>query len=174
MITFDNRLNTYYEFIKEINKSISGFNKYLSDKNIIPPFNTESEEFKLNFLNITKYSWKDLRIPCAEKKGVYFIFGYNTNINKCSLYIGKASSRTSSIFSRITNHLRKDRNNTNYFMYDLAGNNHILEYILPLDLSTSGMNIFSNSLEEYLIINLSQSLLLLNGTNNRNLTTAST
>lgn len=156
----------YNKMIDIINQNISDFNKYLNPDYYIPLVDIEKIIDDSFFTCLTDKTWQELRFPNAEKKGVYFIFGYNSqNPTETSLYIGKASF-TSTIGRRLASHLGKDRNSENYTMYDLAGNIHNLEYILSLDLESKGLDIFASSLEEFLIKSSKRDIHLLNGTGN--------
>ena len=63
-----------------------------------------------------------------------------------SIYIGKASF-SSKIGKGLYAHLTKDRNNSNYTMRDVYGNDHILEYIFSIDLEATGSEVLSSSLK---------------------------
>jgi hypothetical protein len=158
----------YINMVEIVNKNITRFNELLASSNPIPLIEQDKVYDDKYFTKLTETTWFELRFPNAEKKGIYLIFGYDSkDFSKKSMYIGKASF-SSSIGKRLYNHLIKDKDNDNYTMYDLSGNIHNLEYVFGLDLETRGLDIFSSSLEEFLIRNVKYDIALLNGTGNFN------
>ena len=161
------RMKSYQNMIDIINQSLFNFNNYLSKDNLIPMISKDLLHDNSYFTDLNKCSWLDLRFPSGERKGIYFIFGYNDSINKESLYIGKASFK-STIGKRMYSHLNKDKNSKFYTMHDLQGNNHNLNFVLSLDLESNGLYLFASSIEEYLITMVKDKIYLLNGTGNFN------
>lgn len=158
----------YLENIKVINNSIEDFNKLLNPNNHVPNINIDKLEDETYCTSLMNKSWEELRFPLsAEKKGIYFIFGYNPEEKtKYVTYIGKASNPTSTIGKRLHSHLLKYKNHNSYLMNDAVGNPHILEYVLGVELESVGLNLLSSSLEEYLIQNVRDHIKLLNATGN--------
>lgn len=154
--------------IEIVNNSISKFNEFLIPTRQLPKIDLDKIHDNSYFTKLTEISWLDLKFPNAEKRGIYFIFGYDSkDKSRRAMYIGKASF-SSTIGRRLYAHLKKDSNNENYTMNDLSGNIHYLEYVLGLDLESAGMNIFSSAIEEFLIQNVKTEIALLNGTGNYN------
>lgn len=156
----------YLKMIEIINSRISKFNEFLIPSRQLPMIDKDKINDNSYFTKLTEISWLDLRFPNAEKRGIYFIFGYDAkDQSRRAMYIGKASF-SSSIGKRLYAHLKKDSYNENYTMNDLNGNVHHLEYVFGLDLESVGLNIFSSAIEEFLIQNVKSEIYLLNGTGN--------
>ena len=156
----------YIKMIEIINDSISKFNEFLSPNYQIPLIDLSKIDDNKQFTRLRGTTWRDLALPNATKRGVYFIFGHDSqDVSLKSAYIGKASYG-SSMGIRMHNHLVKDKNNENFTMGDLSGNIHHFEYVYGLDMESSGLAIFSSALEEFLILNVREKIKLLNGTGN--------
>ncbi len=159
--------NEYCRMVDVVNHQINRFNKeYLNSNHYLPSIDTTKYHDNNHFTKLTKTTWNDLSIPNATKKGVYFIFGKDSNdFSKKAMYIGKASF-SSKIGLRVLAHLSKDKYNANYTMNHKNGNIYIFEFIYGLDLESFGLHIFSSALEEFLIQNVKNEISLLNGTGN--------
>ena len=155
----------YVQMVETINKIIIEFNKILDPKFKIPDLDLNKVYDNSCFTCLKNTTWNDLKFPNSEKKGIYFLVGYDSqNIDKKVMYIGKASFN-SKIGRRLYNHLTNDRNNSQYTM-NAKGHIHILDYIFSIDLETTGLESISSSLEEYLILNSKDKINLLNGIGN--------
>jgi hypothetical protein len=151
-------MKKYMQIINEINNCLIDFNQIIKVKYAIPLICMESLKDTNYFVPVIHQEWDSWSFPNGGDTGIYFIFAKHKD--KIGLYIGKASFK-SNIGKRLTSHLSKDRNNANYILVDNENTKFIVQYILSIPL-ISNKNILSNSLEEYLILNLKSKILLFN------------
>ena len=156
----------YKTAIEMINSSITSFNKFLSTSYLIPIFKFDTMIKEKRWVEIIHGNWDAFSFPTGEKRGVYFIFGYEINTpKKNGLYIGKASFN-SSIGKRLWSHFNPYRSDSHFIMNGYNNERYILDYMASIDLDTCGLPFMASALEEYLISELRNRINLINGTGN--------
>ena len=156
----------FLDSVNAINKKIADFNQHMNLKYQIPALDPDRMEAEKNGVRIPHGSWYDWQFPNAEKRGVYFIFGWKkSNPSENGLYIGKASF-SNSMGARLANWLRPCKESEQFEMNGKNGEKYVLDYISTLDLDRINIGFMASALEEYLITKLNNELILLNGTGN--------
>lgn len=158
----------YSEIVNEINKGIKEFNKYLSPKIVFNLLDDNYLSNKLTSWRLQEESWDQRSFPSGDSKGIYFIFGENSeNHEKLGVYVGKASHSNSFIGGRLHSHLNSpDRNEKVYKMKHKEGFIYYLEFVttIPMD----EFPFLASALEEFLIYYLkSANIDLLNHIGNK-------
>ena len=159
-------MNTrYLPVIEAINQRIIAFNQYLNPPHKISVFDPCRMLEEKNCIQIVHGNWNAFGFPNSEKRGVYFIFGYEKTSDKNGLYIGKASF-SSSIGKRLNPRLRPYKNSDHFEMNGYRNEKYILEYMASIDFDSLNLRFLAPALEEYLITELKSDLNLINGTGN--------
>jgi hypothetical protein len=152
----------YIEIVKVINELIGDFNKFLNTDFKINQFDLNEVNNKQYFTYLLKKQWDDFRFPNSEKRGVYFIIGYNSVLpENRAVYIGKSSFKHK-IGKRFYSHLSRYRDAEQYVMTDKNGAEFFVEYIFSIDLETPGTEFLASSLEEFMILKAKDKIHLLN------------
>ena len=147
----------YFEIVEKINEGIVQFNKFLSSDHQLMLLNEAYLADSNPSWKLLDEGWEDRTFPNGNSRGVYFIFGKNSENNESSaVYVGKASYSDSMIGKRLYSHLNTpSRNERIYPMNHKSGSKYHLEFIttIPLD----NVPFLASALEEYLIAYLRDS-----------------
>ena len=155
-------MRKYTTEFESINNTISQFNKYLSPSNQIRLFDVVTDIENKNIIEVVHGDWNAFPWPNNATRGVYFVLGYERNhFEKNGMYIGKASFG-SSTSARLYSHLHPTRSSDKFTMNGFNNEEYIVEYIASIDLEKQDIAFLSPALEEYLIMNLSNKLNLIN------------
>jgi hypothetical protein len=157
-------MTEYSNLLDEINNCIENFNNYLKPEYHVDLLDKAKFEEKSHYCKLKETLWDDQRWPNSDYRGVYFIFGRDTN-DPCNLgvYIGK-SSWNSAMGHRIYSHLYSPaRHEKNYFMTNRKGEKYSMEFITSISLDNDNETIFlTPALEEFMISRMSRDYNLLN------------
>lgn len=151
-------MEKYISLIQEINASIAEFNTYLKDG--VSLLDEDELDNKDCYMDLTNFSWDTDEWMNSGKKGVYLIFGVNSETpNNLGLYIGKASMN-SYFGNRLHSHLYPSKRKPHHLM---GKPEYRMELITTIIIEEKKV-FLALALEEFLIKQLKDKLHLINKT----------
>lgn len=150
-------MNKYLSALRDINKYILSFNKFLNEENKLNILQEERLNDDSYVLNLNGKTWKEIRFPrnCGIG-GVYFYFGHSvTNPNKLCVYVGKASL-TATTGERLWSHFKHAFDESGQLFKTSNRERFNIEAITLIPFETVGMGCFASALEEHIIIELAK------------------
>jgi len=144
----------YKAILKDINAAINEFSGFLDPEYRLREIGDEQTSDKGLSWDLSVDGWNEASFPSNFRRGVYLLFGSNSEKGLHGVYVAKASYNNC-IGKRLDFHLNNPRRDDKiYPMKDGSGTEYLIDFVTTIPLHER-LSFLASSLEEYIVRSLS-------------------